>query len=109
MSYTVGKLRKRADCLAHLCGSQMQLIRIKSKARNVFQNDSYVPHFHDTVLTAGNSRLMAIGDDPYCLPELALGKPRIRIRTWVCVVCLCVFVLCVCLDRNRTSYLMDQF
>ena len=35
MSYTIGKLRKRVDCLAHWCGHQKQLIWIKSKEKNV--------------------------------------------------------------------------
>ena len=39
----------------------------------------------------------------YCLPELALGRPRITDH--VCVY-VCVCVCAVCLDRNRTPLLV---
>ncbi len=45
MSYTVGKLGKHADCLAHLCVNQKQLVRIKSKARKEFSKWFLCPPF----------------------------------------------------------------
>ncbi len=42
-----------------------------------------------------------------CLPQLALGRPRITRRLCVCVcVCVCVSV---CVDRNRTLDLLVRF